>query len=93
MRFAPLALAVILGLVLFTGLSDTGLLDVREARDAAVARELIERREVLTPLYAGDPLWEKPTPAYALEVLARFAGSSPRRSRLQRALLATLLVL
>ena len=70
MRFAPFVLAALCVLVLFLGLDRVGVLDEREARDAQVARELIQRREVLTPLYGGQPLYEKPTPAYALEALA-----------------------
>src|SRR2546426_330214 len=38
MRFAPLALAILCAAVLFTGLSQIGFVDEREARDAEVAR-------------------------------------------------------
>jgi 4-amino-4-deoxy-L-arabinose transferase-like glycosyltransferase len=94
MRFAPFVLATLCVLVLFLGLERVGVLDEREARDAQVARELIQRREVLTPLYGAQPLYEKPTPAYALEVLAYWhEPASPVRSRQVRAGLAVLLVL
>jgi 4-amino-4-deoxy-L-arabinose transferase-like glycosyltransferase len=93
MRYAPPALLLILLLVLFTGPAGVGPLDVREARDAQVARELVDREEVLTPQYAGDPLFEKPVLAYALEVLTGAGRRDPARSRLARALLATVLVL
>ena len=94
MRVAPFILATLCVLVLFLGLDRVGVLDEREARDAQVARELIRRREVLTPLYGAQPLYEKPTPAYALEALAyRHEPGSPLRSRQVRAGLALLLVL
>src|SRR5437870_8914591 len=93
MRYAPPALLLVLLLVLFSGLAGVGPLDVREARDAQVARELVDRAEVLTPQYAGDPLLEKPVAAYALDVLTGAGRRSPARSRLVRALLATMLVL
>ena len=94
MRFAPLILAALCALTLFLGLDRVGVLDEREARDAQVARELIERGEVLTPRYGAQPLYEKPTPAYALEALAYWRDrTSPVRSRQVRAILAVLLVL
>jgi 4-amino-4-deoxy-L-arabinose transferase-like glycosyltransferase len=95
MRFAPFVLAALCVLVLFLGLDRVGVLDEREARDAQVARELMRRHEVLTPLYGAQPLYEKPTPAYALEALAdwRRDPASPLRSRQVRAVLAVLLVL
>ncbi len=94
MRFAPFVLATLCVLVLFLGLDRVGVLDEREARDAQVARELIQRREVLTPFYGAQPLYEKPTPAYALEALAYWGEpASPVGSRRLRAGLAVLLVL
>ncbi len=93
MRAAPFVLPLLLALVLFTGLRDTPPLDVREARDAEVARELIDHQEVLTPLYGGDALIDKPVTAYALDVLTGAAHGDPFRSRLARAVLAVVLVL
>jgi 4-amino-4-deoxy-L-arabinose transferase-like glycosyltransferase len=94
MRYAPFVLAALCVLTLFVGLDRVGVLDEREARDAQVARELIQRREVLTPLYAASPLYEKPTPAYALEALALWHDPAPPLdSRRMRAVLAVLLVL
>lgn len=94
MRFAPFVLAALCVLVLFLGHDRVGVLDEREARDAQVARELVRRREVLTPRYAGEPLYEKPVAAYAFEALAYGrTPDSPVRSRQARALLAVLLVL
>ncbi len=94
MRFAPLVLALLCVLVLFTGLDRTGFLDWREARDAQVARELIGRREPLTPLFGHEPWFEKPVVGYAPDALASLLGSrSPVRSRQLRALAALALVL
>jgi 4-amino-4-deoxy-L-arabinose transferase-like glycosyltransferase len=94
MRFAPFVLATLCVFVLFLGLDRVGVLDDREARDAQVTRELIQRREVLTPLYDAQPLYEKPMPAYAFEVLAYGRDPAPPvRSRQLRAALAVLLVL
>lgn len=94
MRFAPLLLALICLAVLFTGLDRVPRLDQREARDALVAREMIDRREPLTPLLQGEPLFEKPVAAYAAEVLTLAPGERwTVRSRVLRAVLATVLVL
>jgi 4-amino-4-deoxy-L-arabinose transferase-like glycosyltransferase len=94
---APLAFAALCVLVLFTGLDRPGFTDWREARDARVARELIERREVLTPLYAREPLFEKPVLAYAPEVAAALLSPGepgpPLASRLWRAGVAAALAL
>jgi len=93
-RYAVLALAALCALTLFLGLDRVGVLDEREARDAQVARELLRRRELLTPLYGTSPLYEKPLPAYALEALAQhLAPGTPLRSRQIRAVAAFLLVL
>lgn len=94
MRFAPLLLAALCALVLFTGLDGNGFLDWREARDAEVAREVIGQREGLTPLFGIEPLLEKPLPAYAPEALVHlFTRPLPLRSRQARAALALLLLL
>jgi 4-amino-4-deoxy-L-arabinose transferase-like glycosyltransferase len=94
MRHAPVLFAVLVAAALFLGLDTVGWLDVREARDAVVAREMVARREVLTPLLAGSPHLEKPSPAYALGALAAAAGEgAPLASRLLRALVAVVLLL
>ena len=71
MRFAGFALAVIVVFTLFSGLGDSGYTDWREARDVQVAREMVERQEALTPLLGQREHFEKPTPAYAGEVLVQ----------------------
>jgi 4-amino-4-deoxy-L-arabinose transferase-like glycosyltransferase len=99
MRYASLALAVVCALVLFSGLDLVGFTDQREARDARVTREMIRHKEVLTPLYANEPHFEKPLLAYAPEfIAARLSHSpalrdTPTRSRQLRAIGALLLVL
>jgi 4-amino-4-deoxy-L-arabinose transferase-like glycosyltransferase len=97
MRLAPLLLVLSCAAVLFTGLDRIGFTDWREARDARVARELIARREVLTPLLGQDPLFEKPVLAYAPEAAAALLSpgepGSPLRSRLWRAAIAVALAL
>ena len=93
-RFAPVLLATLCVAVLFTGLDRVGWLDTREARDAQVAREMLRRREALTPIYGHAALFEKPVLAYAPEVVVRtLAGDSPQRSRQLRALFAVFLLL
>ena len=99
MRFVLPAVAVVCVLVLFSGLEGVGWTDAREARDATVAREMIRHREPITPLYAAEPLFEKPALAYGVEIAARVwpgpwaARTSPLRSRVVRAIAAVLLVL
>src|SRR5262245_15005957 len=94
MRFAPLFLAVLCALVLFSGLGRVGFTDWREARGAVVARENLSRREVLTPLVDGEPLFEKPLIGYALDLLAAWRGpGSVRASRALRAVAAVTLLL
>jgi 4-amino-4-deoxy-L-arabinose transferase-like glycosyltransferase len=94
MRLAPLVLAAVVLIVLFVGLDRVGFLDVREARDAEVARELVARREVLTPILGGDPSFEKPVVAYAPDAILRLLGrNDPTASRRWRAGIAVALLL
>jgi len=94
-RFAPLVLGVLCVLTLFLGLDRVGFFDEREARDAEVARELIARREFLTPLYGTSALYEKPWPAYGFEIASQLVAPAdePLRSRQIRGALALLLML
>ena len=94
MRFAPLLLALLCVAVLFTGLDRVPRLDQREARDALVARELIQRHEPLTPLLRGDAWFEKPVAAYVGDVLTWAPGEQwTVRSRALRAGVAAVLLL
>jgi len=94
MRAAPFALLVLCAAILFSGYETLGVVDEREARDAAIGHELIERREVLTPVLGGEPVFEKPMVAYATEALgAALTWRSPFGSRLLRGAYAVALVL
>ncbi|HEY2954384.1 MAG TPA: hypothetical protein VGK89_03935 [Candidatus Eisenbacteria bacterium] len=94
MRFAPLVLAALCGLVLFLGLGRVGWVDWREARGAQVAREMVEDREMITPTLGRRALFEKPAVGYAADVLAEvLRPGAPRDSRLVRALAAVAVLL
>src|SRR6185436_7617265 len=94
MRFAPAVLAVLAFAVLFTALDRLPFVDQREARDAVVAREMVQRREPLTPLLGAEPWFEKPVPAYVPDaLLARSGDEMPVRSRQVRAVAMVLLLL
>ena len=94
MRFSLALLAVLCGLVLFTGLTRTGFLDTREARDGQVAREVAAKREVITPLLGAEPLFEKPILAYGPDATLRVLSRHPELySRILRAVVAVLLVM
>ncbi len=94
MRLPLALLAVVCGLVLFTGLDSTGLLDTREARDAQVAREVAATREVITPLLGTEPLFEKPILAYGPDATLRVLTRDPELySRILRAVVAVMLVM
>src|SRR5262245_30630894 len=87
MRLAPVLLAALCALVLFTGLGSIGFVDWREARGAVVARENLARGEVLTPLVDEEPLFEKPLVGYALDFLAQ--SRSPGSARFPRVVRAS----
>ena len=106
MRLAPVVLAALCVATLFLGLDRVGFLDTREARDAEVVREMVRRKEALTPLYARQAWFEKPVLAYAPEAVLREIAHrtptpvltlgkppAPARSRQLRALLAVALIL
>src|SRR5213592_792906 len=78
---------------LFVGLGSTDFADDREARDAAVARETWQRREVLRPMLGGEPVLAKPLAGYLHEMAgAAWTGRSPVGSRAIRAIAALILV-
>ncbi len=72
-RLLPWALAGLLGLTLLPGLAAIEAIDWREARDAHVTREMLEGRDMLFPVHAGEPYFEKPLAGYGHEMLARAA--------------------
>jgi 4-amino-4-deoxy-L-arabinose transferase-like glycosyltransferase len=93
MRLAAPVLAVIAGLVLFTGLGTVGFLDEREARNLAVAAPVHDEVERLTPLLGGEPLHELPLLGYTLDLLgARLPGNAPTGPRAVRGVAALALV-
>jgi 4-amino-4-deoxy-L-arabinose transferase-like glycosyltransferase len=88
---------MVLGVVslvgLFVGLDRIDWTDAREARDAWIARDLVQRRELLTPALGGVPRFEKPLLAYAVEAAtAAVTPGSPVGPRAFKAALAVLLV-
>jgi 4-amino-4-deoxy-L-arabinose transferase-like glycosyltransferase len=78
----------------FYGLSQFGLIGADEPRYAQVAREMLERRNWITPVLGGQPWLEKPPLYYWQAVLVyRLFGVSDWAARLPAALDATLLIL
>lgn len=88
-RFLPLALVVLLGVTLFPGLTVVDALDEREARDLRTAYESTNGREWLTTIYAHEPFFEKPLPAYTTDVLVQQSARRwPALAALERGPLA-----
>lgn len=73
-RLLPWALAGLLALALLPGIAAMEAIDWREARDAVVARETLDGRGLLFPVYAGEPFFEKPFAGYGHEMLTRAAA-------------------
>ena len=87
------ALLVLGGLSLLALFLGFGRLDW-EARDAWIARDLVTRREFLTPSLGGVPRFEKPLLAYLPEAAAgALTPGSPIGPRTVKAALAVALVL
>jgi len=94
MRALPIAVVVVTALVLLPGLDRIGFIDVREARDALVARELLADREILTARVGSEALFDKPIAGYVPEVLSRVVlGTTEKDSRELRAWLMLLLII
>ncbi|NOT35203.1 MAG: hypothetical protein HOP12_13735 [Candidatus Eisenbacteria bacterium] len=91
-RLAFGLLVAVAAAVLFTGLGSVALLDDREARNAAVANELLARGEFVTPTLGGTALLERPVAAYVPDLVWNaFRARSPVPGRAVRALLAVAL--
>ena len=76
------------------GLAQFGLIGADEPRYAQVAREMLERRDWITPVLGGRPWLEKPPLYYWQAMLVyRIFGVSDWSARLPSSLDATLLVL
>lgn len=86
--------AIIFYFALFSGLGSLGLLGPDEPRYAAVAREMSERGDWVTPYLNGQPWFEKPILYYWMAAAAFKAfGVSEITARLPCAILAALATL
>ncbi|MFZ0773198.1 MAG: glycosyltransferase family 39 protein [Candidatus Sulfotelmatobacter sp.] len=93
-RTDSLLLAGFCAFLFFYGLGQFGLIGADEPRYAQVAREMLQRRDWITPVLGGQPWLEKPPLYYWQAMLAyRIFGVSDWAARLPSALNATLLVL
>jgi 4-amino-4-deoxy-L-arabinose transferase-like glycosyltransferase len=93
-RIDSLLLTGFCAFLFFHGLAQFGLIGADEPRYAQVAREMLQRRDWVTPTLGGRPWLEKP-PLYYWQAIVAYAifGVSDRAARLPAALDATLLVL
>jgi 4-amino-4-deoxy-L-arabinose transferase-like glycosyltransferase len=93
-RTDALLLAGFCSFLFLYGLGQFGLIGADEPRYAQVAREMLERRDWVTPVLWGQPWLEKP-PLYYWQAMLAYAifGVSDWAARLPAVLDATLLVL
>jgi 4-amino-4-deoxy-L-arabinose transferase-like glycosyltransferase len=93
-RTDALLLAGFCAFLFFYGLGQFGLIGADEPRYAQVAREMLERHDLVTPVLGGQPWLEKP-PLYYWQAMAAYKifGVSDWAARLPSAVDATLLVL
>lgn len=89
-----LLLAGFCAFLFFYGIGAFGLIGADEPRYAQVAREMLDRREWITPTLGGHPWLEKP-PLYYWQAMLAYAifGVSDVAARIPSAVNATLLVL
>jgi len=89
-----LLLAGFCAFLFFYGLAYFGLLGADEPRYAQVAREMLERRDWITPVFGGKPWLEKP-PLYYWQAMVAYSifGVSDWAARLPSAVDATLMVI
>ena len=93
-RTHSILLAGFCAFLFFYGLAQFGLIGADEPRYAQVAREMLERRDWITPVLGGRPWLEKPPLYYWQAMLVyRIFGVSDWSARLPSSLDATLLVL
>jgi 4-amino-4-deoxy-L-arabinose transferase-like glycosyltransferase len=93
-RTDSILLAGFCAFLFFYGLTQFGLIGADEPRYAQVAREMLERGDLVTPTLGGQPWLEKPPLYYWQAMLAyRIFGVSDWSARLPSALDATFLVL
>jgi 4-amino-4-deoxy-L-arabinose transferase-like glycosyltransferase len=74
---AALAAAALVYLLLFFGLTDTGLLGPDEPRYAAIGRAMALSGDWITPRLWGEPWFEKPALLYWMAALGFRAGLGP----------------
>ncbi len=93
-RTDSLLLAGFCAFLFLYGLSQFGLIGADEPRYAQVAREMLERRDWITPVLGGRPWLEKP-PLYYWQAMLTYSifGVSDWAARLPSALDASLLIL
>ncbi len=93
-RTDALLLAGFCAFLFFYGLGAFGLIGADESRYAQVAREMLDRRDWVTPVLNGQPWLEKP-PLYYWQAMAAYSvlGVSDVAARVPGALDATLLVI
>jgi 4-amino-4-deoxy-L-arabinose transferase-like glycosyltransferase len=93
-RTDALLLAGFCAFLFFYGLGQFGLVGADEPRYAQVAREMLERRDWITPVLGGQPWLEKP-PLYYWQAMLSYSlyGVSDWAARAPSAFDATLLVL
>src|SRR5580700_9249091 len=93
-RTDALLLAGFCAFLFFYGMGQFGLIGADEPRYAQVAREMLERRDWITPLLGGRPWLEKP-PLYYWQAMLAYSvlGVSDGAARVPAAVDATLLVL
>jgi 4-amino-4-deoxy-L-arabinose transferase-like glycosyltransferase len=89
-----LLLAGFCAFLFFYGLGGFGLIGADEPRYAQVAREMLERRDWITPVLNGQPWLEKP-PLYYWQAMLSYSvlGVSDVAARVPSAIDATLLVI
>jgi 4-amino-4-deoxy-L-arabinose transferase-like glycosyltransferase len=93
-RIDSLLLAGFCAFLFVYGLAQFGLIGADEPRYAQVAREMLQRRDWVTPRLGGQPWLEKP-PLYYWQAMVAYAifGVSDWAARLSSAFDATVLVL
>jgi 4-amino-4-deoxy-L-arabinose transferase-like glycosyltransferase len=93
-RTDALLLAGFCAFLFFYGLGQFGLIGADEPRYAQVAREMLERRDWITPVLGGQPWLEKP-PLYYWQAMVSYSilGVSDWSARLPGAVDGTFLVL
>src|SRR5579871_1136238 len=92
-RTDALLIAGFCAFLFFYGIGSFGLIGADEPRYAQVAREMLERRDWITPVLNGHPWLEKP-PLYYWQAMAVYSilGVSDTAARMPAAIDATLLV-